>query len=75
MKNEKRKVFKMSRSELKLKFRKKVVVKFGKAISPENMNILNTDPREVKKIKQTIMNQIVDLVETDNEYIDKNDNW
>ena len=60
--------------EGKLKFRKKVVVKYGKAISPENMNITNTDPREVKKIKQTIMDQIVDLVETDNEYIDKNDN-
>ena len=55
--------------EGKLKFRKKVVVKFGKAISPTEMNISSTDPKELKKIKKAIMNEIVDLVETDNPYI------
>ncbi len=55
--------------EGRLKFRKKVAVKFGKAISPEELNIADTSPRELKKLKTTIMNAVVDLVETDNPYI------
>ena len=58
----------------KLKFRKKVVVKFGKAISPEELNISCSNPRELKKLRQTIMNEIVDLVETDNPYLNNLDN-
>lgn len=58
----------------KLKFRKKVVVKFGKAISPEELNIVDTGPKELKRLKLTIMNQIIDLVETDNPYINKSEN-
>lgn len=60
--------------EGKLKFRKKVVVKFGKAISPEELNVSDTSPKELKKLKLTIMNEIVDLVETDNPYINKSEN-
>lgn len=60
--------------EGKLKFRKKVVVKFGKAILPDELNITDTSPRELKKLKLTIMNEIVDLVETDNPYINKLEN-
>lgn len=60
--------------EGKLKFRKKIVVKFGKAISPEELNVADTSPRELKKLKTTIMNEIVDLVETDNPYINDYDN-
>ena len=52
--------------EGKLKFRKKVFVKFGKAISPEELNISDANPRELKRLRQTIMNEIVDLVEADN---------
>ena len=55
--------------EGKLKFRKKIVVKYGKAISPEQLNISDTNPKELKKLKQTIMEEIVDLVETDNPHI------
>lgn len=60
--------------EGKLKFRKKVVVKFGKAISPEELNVSDTSPKELKKLKLTIMNEIVDLVKTDNPYINKSEN-
>ena len=60
--------------EGKLKFRKKVVVKFGKAISPNELNISKTDSKELKILKQTIMNGIIDLVETDNPYIHNSDN-
>ncbi len=60
--------------EGKLKFRKKVVVKFGKAISPNELDVSKTDPKELKILKQTIMNGIVDLVETDNPYIHNSDN-
>lgn len=60
--------------EGKLKFRKKVVVKFGKAISTEELNVSDTSPKELKKLKLTIMNEIVDLVETDNPYINKSEN-
>lgn len=59
--------------EGKLKFRKKVVVKFGKAISPEQLNVSDTSPKELKKLKLTIMNEIVDLVETDNPYINSSE--
>ena len=58
----------------KLKFRKKVVVKFGKAILPEELNIIDTSPKELKRLKLTIMNKITDLVETDNPYINKSEN-
>ena len=60
--------------EGKLKFRKKVVVKFGKAILPEELNIIDTSPKELKRLKLTIMNQIIDLVETDNPYINQSEN-
>ena len=58
----------------KLNFRKKVVVKFGKAILPEELNIIDTSPKELKRLKLTIMNKITDLVETDNPYINKSEN-
>lgn len=60
--------------EGKLKFRKKIVVKFGKAISPEELNVADTSPKELKKLKTTIMKEIVDLVETDNPYINNSEN-
>ncbi len=60
--------------EGKLKFRKKIVVKFGKAISPNQLNSSEINPKELKKLKQTIMEKIVDLVEIDNLYINSSDN-
>ena len=58
----------------KLKFRKKVTVKFGKPIYPDELNISSTSPKELKKLKHTIMNEIVDLVEADNPYINNSEN-
>lgn len=51
--------------EGKLRFRKKVVVKFGKAISPTESNLSKNDFRDIKIIKQNIMKKIKDLVEND----------
>ena len=60
--------------EGKLKFRKKVVVRFGKAVSPDELNLSNADYKELKCLKQKIMNEITNLVETDNPYINNSDN-
>ena len=48
----------------KLKFRRKVVVKFGKPISPEELQVNSSSPGELKVLKQKIMNSITELVET-----------
>ena len=45
-----------------LKFRKKVVVRFGKPISPEELNVTSTSPRELKTLKMKIMDEITKLV-------------
>ena len=45
-----------------LKFRKKIVVRFGKPISPEELNVTSADPRELKKLKTKIMDKITKLV-------------
>ena len=37
--------------EGKLKFRKKIVVRFGKPISAEELNITSANPRELKTLK------------------------
>ncbi len=48
-----------------LKFRRKIVVKFGKPIKPEELSITSAEPRELKKLKTVIMQAITELVETD----------
>ncbi|MBR1739010.1 MAG: (d)CMP kinase [Ruminococcus sp.] len=48
--------------EGKLKFRRKVVVRFGKPITPAEIGVTSTDPRALKKIKNTIMENITQLV-------------
>ena len=48
--------------EGKLKFRKKIVVRFGKPISPEELNVTSTNPRELKTLKTKIMDEITKLV-------------
>lgn len=50
--------------EGKLSFRKKVVVKYGMPISPEQLKISDqSSPREIKELKKTIMTSITQLVE------------
>ncbi len=50
--------------EGKLCFRKKVVVKFGKPISAENISVsAKPSSKELKSVKLTIMNSITGLVE------------
>lgn len=50
-----------------LKFRKKVTVKYGKPISPDELKISEeSSPRELKRLKETIMGSIKGLVEGDN---------
>ena len=46
----------------KLKFRKKVVIRFGKPISPEQLKVTTPGPKELKLLRTTIMDAIVDLV-------------
>lgn len=46
----------------KLKFRKKVVIRFGKPISPEQLKITTPGAKELKLLRTTIMDAIVDLV-------------
>ncbi|MBR4554659.1 MAG: (d)CMP kinase [Ruminococcus sp.] len=46
----------------KLKFRKKVVIRFGKPISPEQLRITTPGPKELKLLRTTIMDSIVELV-------------
>ena len=52
----------------KLKFRSKVIVSYGKPISPEELKIDSADTRAMKRIKTTIMNGIAELV---NENVNK----
>ncbi|MEG0615668.1 MAG: lysophospholipid acyltransferase family protein [Oscillospiraceae bacterium] len=47
----------------KLKFRKKVTVKYGKPIKAEDLQISGTSPAELKALKQKIMGAIKELVE------------
>lgn len=48
----------------KLCFRKKITVRYGKPISPEQLRISDTpQPRELKELKTTIMSSITELVE------------
>jgi len=48
----------------KLKFRTKMVVRYGKPISPEELKISDTPaPRELKELKHKIMESITELVE------------
>lgn len=49
----------------KLKFRSKIIVKFGTAITPEELSIKSTAPSEIKALKTKIMDKITELVETD----------
>lgn len=48
--------------EGKLKFRRKVVVRFGKPIKPEDLAVTSTNPRELKTLKTKIMDAITELV-------------
>ena len=48
--------------EGKLKFRKKVVVRYGAPIDPKALGITTTSPRDLKKIKNEIMENIIELV-------------
>lgn len=45
-----------------LKFRKKIVVRFGKPISAEELNVKSANPRELKVLKTKIMEEITKLV-------------
>ena len=45
-----------------LKFRKKIVVRFGKPISPEELNVTSASPRELRTLKGKIMDEITKLV-------------
>lgn len=47
----------------KLKFRQKVTVKFGKPISAASLHVEGTSSKELKVIKNTIMQAITELVE------------
>lgn len=47
----------------KLKFRKKIIVAFGKPIAPEELQITSMSPRELKTLKLKIMKSITDLVD------------
>lgn len=47
----------------KLKFRKKVIIAFGKPIIPEDIGVTNTNPRSIKKLKNTISEEINKLVD------------
>ena len=49
--------------EGELCFRKKVVVKFGKPIKAEELKIEERSPRELKRVKGTIMTALTELVE------------
>lgn len=48
--------------ESKLKFRSKVVVRFGKPIVPAEIGVTSTNPKALKVIKNTIMEKITELV-------------
>ena len=46
----------------KLKFRKKVVIRFGKPISPEQLKITTPGAKELKLLRTTVMDSITELV-------------
>ena len=46
----------------KLKFRKKVVIRFGKPISPEQLKITTPGAKELKLLRSTVMDSITELV-------------
>lgn len=48
--------------EGKLKFRKRVVVRFGKPIVPSEIGVTSTNPHALKTIKNEIMEKITELV-------------
>lgn len=48
--------------EGKLKFRRKIVVRFGKPISPEQLKVTTPGPKELKLLRTTIMDAITELV-------------
>lgn len=48
--------------EGKLKFRRRVVVRFGEPIVPAEIGVTSTNPRALKKIKNVIMEKITELV-------------
>lgn len=49
----------------KLKFRSKVIVRYGKAISPQELSITSDSPKELKQLKLKIMSSIEELVDQD----------
>lgn len=49
----------------KLKFRSRLIVSFGKPITPPDIDINNLSPRDLKAFKSEIMESITELVETD----------
>lgn len=49
--------------EGKIKFRRKVTVKFGKPIIPSELGINDCTPKNLKKMKNSIMESITELVE------------
>lgn len=48
-----------------LKFRRKVIVRYGTPVTPAEIGVTGTDPRSLKKIKLRIMEEITSLVEKD----------
>ena len=48
--------------EGKLKFRRKIVVRFGKPIDPEQLKVTTPGPKELKLLRTTIMDSITELV-------------
>ena len=49
--------------EGKLKFRRKVTVRYGTPLMPADIGVSGTDPRSLKKLKLKIMEEITNLVE------------
>lgn len=47
----------------KLKFRSKVIVRYGEAISPDELKISTADTRAMKRVKEKIMDSIARLVD------------
>ena len=49
--------------EGKLKFRKRVIIRYGKPLTPAEIGVTGTDARSLKKLKLKIMEEITNLVE------------
>jgi len=65
--NQKQWLFRQRVFEGKLKFRKKVTVKFGKPIQPEEIAVSEEiNPKELRAVKQRIMGDIQNLLEEKN---------